>query len=181
MKKGPWQVTSTKQVYRDEFVELKVDQVVRPDGDKGKYATVNLKAGVAILAVDAAGEVYLTKQYRYAINAESVEVVSGGIDDDEDPLAAAKKELKEEIGIEAKEWRALGAINMDTSVIFCPLHLYVARGLTETGSEQEGTEDIRFFKVKLDDAIELVQKGEITHSASCCLILRVALEGCARS
>jgi ADP-ribose pyrophosphatase len=181
MKKGRWEVKGTKQVYRDEFIELNVDQVVRPDGSDGKYATVNLKAGVAILAIDEDGEVYLTKQHRYAINAESVEVVSGGVDDGEDPFAAAKKELKEEIGVEAKEWRALGAVNMDTSVIFCPLHLYVAKGLTRTGTKQEGTEDIRFFKVKLAEAVELVQTGEITHNVSCSLILRVALESCALS
>lgn len=176
MNKGPWEVKETTQVYHDEFVQLHVDQVIRPDGGEGKYATVNLKPGVVILAIDANDEVYLTKQFRYAINAESVEVVSGGIEAGEDPLAAAKKELKEEIGIEAKEWRSHGTINMDTSVIFCPLHLYVAKGLTETGAEQEGTEDIKFFKEKLDNAVERVLKGEITHSASCCLILKTAIE-----
>jgi len=181
MNRGRWQVKRSKEIYRDEFVQLNVDEVVRPDGKDGTYATVNLKPGVAILAIDDTGEIYLTKQHRYAIDKESVEVVSGGVDDGEEPLAAAKKELKEEIGIEAKDWRSLGAINMDTSVIFCPLHLYVAKSLTETGTEQEGTEDIKFFKVKLDRAVEMVQQGEITHSASCCLILKTALEGAALS
>jgi len=177
MKRGPWEVKGTNQIYRDEFVQLNVDEVVRPDGSDGKYATVNLKAGVAVLAIDDRGEIYLTKQHRYAIDTESIEVVSGGVDDGDDPLAAAKKELKEEIGVEAKEWRSFGAINMDTSVVFCPLHLYVVTALTETGAEQEGTEDIKFFKLKLDKAVEMVQRGEITHSASCCLILKVALCG----
>jgi ADP-ribose pyrophosphatase len=95
MRKGPWEINSTKQVYKDDFVELNVDDVVGPDDEPGTYAVVEVKPGVAVLAFDSENQVYLTKQFRYALNADSVEVVSGGIDEGLQPLEAAKKELQE--------------------------------------------------------------------------------------
>lgn len=101
MRKGPWEVKSTNPVYRDDFVQLDVDDVIAPDGKSSSHAVVEVKPGVAVLAFDTEGQVYVTKQFRYALNAESVEVVSGGIEGDMHPLDAAKKELKEEIGFES--------------------------------------------------------------------------------
>lgn len=69
--------------------------------------------------------VYLTRQFRYAIGKESIEVVCGGIDDEGDePLEVAKKELKEEAGIEADDWKFLGRVEMDSASVKYPLYLY---------------------------------------------------------
>jgi ADP-ribose pyrophosphatase len=149
-----------------------VDDVVGPDKQRRTYATVDLKSGVAILAVDTNDQIFLTRQYRYAINKDSIEVVCGGVDAGDDPLLAAKTELEEEIGIQAGEWNDLGTINMDSSVIHCPIHLYIARQLTIVGSNQEGTEDIGYFKVSMNRAVEMVKQSVITHAASCVLIMR---------
>jgi ADP-ribose pyrophosphatase len=181
MKKGPWEVESSSRIYRDDFVEVNVDEVTGADHRKRSYATVKLKPGVAVLAIDSDSRIYLTKQYRYAISKDSIEVVCGGIDEGLEPLSAAKKELQEEIGIRADKWTGLGVINMDTSLIHCPIHLYLASELTTVRPNQEGTEDIAYFTLPLDDAVDMVLRSNITHAASSNLIMRAHYQFYVRS
>jgi 8-oxo-dGTP pyrophosphatase MutT (NUDIX family) len=111
-KYGPWTIQSTENKYKDEFIELYVDQVIKPNGEPGHYATVRLKSGVAILPIDGEGNVYLTKQFRYAIGKDSIEVISGGIEEEGSPLEAAKRETEEEVGVKAKEWIEAGYFHL---------------------------------------------------------------------
>jgi 8-oxo-dGTP pyrophosphatase MutT (NUDIX family) len=172
-KHGPWTIRETALKYRDDFIEVYADSVTRPDGEPGTYATVHMKPGVSVLPVEADGTVYLTRQFRYALGAESIEAVSGGIED-EDADAAARKELREELGIEAAELISLGRMDMDTSIVRSPVSLYRARGLKFTAAEQEGTERIELFETTLERAAAMVIDSEITHSPSCVLILKAA-------
>ena len=116
-RKGPWTVEETAEVYRTPWVEVVEDKVIRPDGTPGLFTTVRMRPGVSVLALDEEGFVHLTSEYRYAVERESVEVVSGGIDESETPLAAARRELREERGITAREWTDLGAVDPFTSAI----------------------------------------------------------------
>jgi 8-oxo-dGTP pyrophosphatase MutT (NUDIX family) len=171
-KHGPWTIKETAEKYRDKFIAVYEDSVVRPDGEPGTYATVHLKPGVSVLPVDTDGTIYLTRQFRYATGAESIEVVSGGIDDGEDAAESAKRELREELGIEASELISLGRMDMDTSIVRSPVSLFLARGLKFTEAEQEGTERIEPFKTTLEQACAMVLRSEITHSPSCVLLLK---------
>lgn len=178
-KHGPWTIRGTTEKHRDEFLAVYEDTVVRPDGEPGTYTTVRLKPGVSVLPVEPDGSIYLTRQFRYATGAESVEVVSGGIEDGADAEESAKKELREELGIEASELISLGRMDMDTSIVHSPVSLFLARGLKFREAEQEGTERIEPFRTTLRRAVEMVLQSEITHSPSCVLLLKAAryLEG----
>jgi 8-oxo-dGTP pyrophosphatase MutT (NUDIX family) len=171
---GPWTVLSTRHPHRDDFIEVAVDRVVQPDGEPGQYATVRMKPGVTVLPVDADGRVHLVRQFRYALGAESLEAPAGGVDEGEDPLDAARRELKEEMGIEADAWEPLGTVHIDTSIVHCPDHLFVARGLTVGKPDREGTEEMKTVRVPLAEAVEKVVRGEIVQASSCVLILRAA-------
>jgi 8-oxo-dGTP pyrophosphatase MutT (NUDIX family) len=177
-KHGAWTIKETTEKYRDEFIAVYEDSVIRPDGKPGTYATVQLKPGVSVLPFEPDGTIYLTRQFRYATGAESIEVVSGGIDE-EDASGAALKELREELGIEAAELISLGRMDMDTSIVRSPVSLFLARGLKFTEAEQEGTERIELFKTTLEQAVGMVLRSEITHSPSCVLLLKAGryLEG----
>lgn len=175
-KNGPWTIKDTQRIYQNEFIEVCEDKVVQPDGNPGEYAIVEMKPGVCILAIDDEENVYLTRQFRYALGAESLEVIAGGIDDDGEPLENAKREAREEMGIEAEEWLDLGEAETDTSIVRSRAHFFVARDLKFTEPEREGTEAMKPIKLKFDEAVEKVLSGEIKHALSCVLILKYKIQ-----
>ncbi|HEX7456470.1 MAG TPA: NUDIX hydrolase [Candidatus Nanoarchaeia archaeon] len=169
---GPWKIKDTVVKYKNPWVQVDEDQVIRPDGKPGAHVVVRMKPGLSVLPLDDKGYVYLTDEFHYGIGKNSVEVVSGGINTDEKPLDAAKREVAEELGIEAEEWISLGLVNPFTTVVVSPASLFLARKLSFKRSKQEGTETIKVVKVKFEEAVEMVMKSEITHGPSCVLILK---------
>ena len=100
--------------------------------------------------------------------------MSGGIDQDEDVLTAAKRELQEETGMMASEWIPLGGVDTFTSVIDSRATLFLARGLTTGGEAMpEGTEQIALIKMSFQEALGMIMNGTITHGPTCVLILKV--------
>ncbi len=173
-KHGPWTIQETNEKYQDSFIHVREDQVLRPDGQPGMYATVKMKPGVAILPIDSDRHVYLVRQFRYALGKESIEVVCGALEEDEPSQEAAQRELEEEIGIKASELIDLGVVDLDTSIVRCPVHMFLAKQLTFTQTNQEGTETIETLHLPLDRAVQMVLDSAITHAPSCVLILKAA-------
>lgn len=171
---GPWKIVESSQVYQDPWVTLRRDEVIRPDGDPGSYVVVNLKPGVCVLAIDDEDNVYLTKEFHYGVGRVTVECVSGGIEDGEDPQLCAARELEEELGIRAAEWTNLGSTDPFTANVVSPTQMYLARGLTFVETKPEGTEIIEPVKCSLANAVQQVMIGTITHSPSCLTIMKAS-------
>jgi 8-oxo-dGTP pyrophosphatase MutT (NUDIX family) len=172
IKKGPWTVIGSKTVYKNPWLSVREDSVIRPDGKPGIFGVVEMKSGVSVLPIDDEGNVYLTKEYHYAIEQETIEVVSGGIDNEESKEEAAKRELEEETGIVAKELIDLGLVDPFTTAIVSPNYLFLARDLEFSKAIPEGTENIKVIKVSIKEAIQWVMENKITHGASTTLILK---------
>ena len=172
IKKGPWTVTDSKVVYKNPWIKVREDQVIKPDGQAGIFGVVAMKPGISVLPIDNQQNVYLTKEYHYAIEQETIEAVSGGIEKGEDGESAAKRELKEEIGITAKKIVDLGVIEPFTTVVTSSNHLYLAQGLEFSEASPEGTEKIELVKISMQEAIEWVMESKITHGATTTLILK---------
>jgi ADP-ribose pyrophosphatase len=169
---GPWKIKESNIKYRNPWIEVVEDQVIRPDGKPGIFGKVNMKSGVSVLPLDEQGFVYLTREFHYVLGKEGIETVSGAIDGDESPLTAAKRELAEELGISAEKWTDLGVVNPFTTVIRSPAYLYLAQDLSFGENDQEGTENIQKVRVSFDEAVKMVMEGIITHGPSCVLILK---------
>ncbi|MES2732303.1 MAG: NUDIX hydrolase [Bacteroidota bacterium] len=173
--KGSWVVKSSDSLFKDDFLELQQDEVIRPDGTPGKYATVRMKPGVAILALEQPGNtVFLTRQFRYALGKASTEVVGGGIDEAETPEEAAKREIREELGIIAEEWISLGYFEMDTSIVQNPVYLFICQKLSFTQTDMDDTEAIQMLKTPFSEAVQMVMDGRIVHGISCVLLLKAS-------
>jgi ADP-ribose pyrophosphatase len=155
-------------------MRLTMDEVIRPDGTPGTHTVTRFKAGVSVLPLAADGSVYLTAEFHYALGRESLEVISGGVEVDEDQSAAAARELREEVGLVAARWTALGVTNPFTTQLLAPVTLFLAEELSCVAAAPEGTELIRRVQMPLTDAVELVMRSEITHAPSCVLILKAA-------
>jgi 8-oxo-dGTP pyrophosphatase MutT (NUDIX family) len=172
-KHGPWVIKNSIEKYKNKWINVTEHEVIRPDGKDGIFGIVEMMPGISILPIDDEGYVYLTKEFRFALGCDSVEVVSGGIAENESPIHAAKKELKEELGIESSEIIELGIVNPFTSVVKSPAYLFLAKNIKiGQGTEVEGTEIISEVKIKFEDAVNMVMEGEITHGPSCVLILK---------
>ncbi len=173
-KNGNWTINKTEKKFANDFFKVIEDSVVRPDGKTGKYATIEVIAGVSVLPIDDDDFVYLTKQFRYKAGRQTLEAVAGAIED-ETPMRAAKRELKEEIGITAKEFVKLGKIQLDNSIIENESTQYIARQLTLGKTEQDSAEEMKTVKIKFSEAVEKVLSGEINHAPTCVLILKAFL------
>ncbi|HZI20092.1 MAG TPA: NUDIX hydrolase [Pyrinomonadaceae bacterium] len=171
-KHGPYTIKSSQTLHRDEFIELRVDEVIRPNGEPGRYATARMVPGVAVLALDEEGFVYLVKQFRYGVGKECVEVVAGAVDEGEGPEEAARRELREELGIEAAEMVGLGLVDAVTSQADTPSHVFLARGLRFVEDDPDDTERLEPIKVRFEEAVRMAFDGEITQATSAVLIFK---------
>jgi len=169
---GNWVRKGTRLIFENQFFKVSEDDVIEPSGKDGKYATIDFKPGVAILPFDDEGNVYLTRQFRYALGRDSIEAVAGTVEGEEELIDAAKREAIEEIGLEADEWISLGKIEVLTSICRAETNLYIARKISFRAPENESTEDIRPLKLPFTHAIAMAAGGEITHSDTCSLIFR---------
>lgn len=169
-----WKILNSKEIYTNPWLKVKEDRVIIENGQERTFTTVDIKPGVSVLIVDEEMNAYLSKGYQYALDEELTGVTAGGgIDEGENPLECAKRELKEETGFVANEWIELGKVHAITSgIISSPNYLFLARNIEIGKKSLEDTEKITTSKVPLKDAFDMVLNGEITHSASAVLIMK---------
>jgi len=103
-----WKTLSSKVAYKNPWITVRHDRISYPGGRKGVYGVVQKGPGVAVVAVNDAGKIYLVRQYRYTLDDVFYELPAGAIHQEESALASAKRELWEEIGLKAGEWKRLG-------------------------------------------------------------------------
>jgi 8-oxo-dGTP pyrophosphatase MutT (NUDIX family) len=150
---------------------------VRPDGSPGIYGVVhfrNLAAGIA--ALDDQDRLLLVGQHRYTLDAYSWEIPEGGVAAGEDPLAGAQRELLEETGIVAAEWREMVRFHLSNSVTDEAGVLYLATGLRQEAAAPEATEILATRWVPLAEALAMTRDGRITDAMAIMAIQHLALE-----
>lgn len=174
MKKGPFEVTESKQVYKNPWIELTQDKVIRPNGKEGMFGVVNAGEGVNVLALDKNNQVYLIYEYHYAIEKYEYILPSGGIDKNETPLEAAKRELKEEAGLEAKKWTYLGSFNPLTMIVSATNHSFLAEDLTAGKQTDEEQELLKVKRFPFAELFPMIERGEMSHSGTVIAVLKTA-------
>jgi 8-oxo-dGTP pyrophosphatase MutT (NUDIX family) len=173
---NPWQTLGSRRVYENPWISVREDSVIRPDGEPGIYGVVHYKnTAVGVLPVED-DHVYLVGQYRYPLERYSWEIPEGGCPEDEEPLEAARRELKEETGLEARSWSRLGEAFLSNSVADECAVWFLATDLVPGESQNEGTEVIGVRRVPLREAVAMAMDGRITDALSILALTTYALE-----
>ena len=168
-----WKKLSSRTVFENDWMRVLEDHVINPGGGENQYGHVQFKnLAVAIIPVDEEGNTWLVGQDRYTLDSYSWELPMGGAPKEEEPLAAAKRELKEETGLTAERWSELMRLHTSNSITDESAIVFVAEGLTEGDTAFEEAEDLSIRKLALADAVAMVNAGEITDAVSVAALLR---------
>lgn len=163
---NPWKTLSSRIVHQSPWLTLHEDNVIKPNGEAGKYTYAQSPPFVLVVGYDRERFI-LVRQFRYPLQREMIEFPGGSIDKGEEPLEAAKREFEEETGLKADEWTKLGIIhNPNLATVF------LAEQLTETGKEQMSEDGIAsVIRLAWHDIDQLVSRGEFTDSKTLAALL----------
>ena len=156
---------SGEEVYAGVLLHVHRDGVRLPNGKQGTREYIDHPGAVAIVPLLDGDQVLLERQFRYPIGHVMVEIPAGKIDPGEEPLATAHRELLEETGRVAADWRHLGTIHPLVAYSNERIELYLAREITAARKPAlDDGEFLETFALPLDVALEWVRTGRITDS-----------------
>jgi len=162
---------SSEYVFRGKVIDVKRDDILVSNGHKSIREIVEHSGGVVILAIKD-GKILTVNQFRYPIKTTSIELPAGKLEVGEDPDFASKRELEEETGYIAKNWKSLGYIY--TSVGFCneKLYLYLATDLEYKQVNPDEDEIIEAKEYPIKEVFEMIDNGKINDAKTLCALLR---------
>lgn len=155
------------EIYSGRLIRLNRETVALPNGTDVELDIVHHPGGAVVVALDDEDNVCMLRQFRHAAGGVIWELPAGCIDPgDAEPLATARRELEEEAGLVARDWRELGSIF--TTPGFCDevLYLFLARGLRETSTDHGDDELIEVHWLRFPDALRMVMDNEIRDAKS---------------
>lgn len=152
---------SSETVFRGKILDVRRDGATLPDGRTATLEVVYSGDAAAVVALSSQREVFLINQYRYVTGGMLLEIPAGKMEAGEKPLECARRELEEETGYRAANWRHLATFY--TSPGFCTekIHLFMAQELTRFSQNLDRDEFIEVEKMPLDKALQMVGKGAI--------------------
>lgn len=151
-----------EEVYSGSFLKVQRDRVRLPDGGETMREYIRHPGAVAIVALFDDGRLLLERQHRYALRRDFIEIPAGKLDPGEAHLDTAKRELLEETGYVAAEWRRLGIIHNAIGYSDEGIELWMARGLELREQKLEPGEFLEVFSLPLAEAQAMVRDGRIT-------------------
>jgi len=167
-------VLSSRVVYRGPAFTVTADQVLEPSGVRARRDIVHHSGSVVILAVEDSGSesrILVERQYRHAARQSLWELPAGRIDNGENGLTAARRELMEETGYTATHWKCILRFYASPGFLAETMDVYLARGLRRGKAQPEADEVIRIRKVPLSSAVSMVMKGAIRDAKTIASVL----------
>ncbi len=174
VKPTPWTAGEGRLLYDTRWIKLVEYDAVAPTGRDARYGVIrfqNLAAGVLPLHED--GAVTMVGQQRFALRNYEWEIPEGGVPFDEDPLEGAKRELREEVGLEAKEWREILRLQLSNSITDERAVCYLARDFTKVEIEPDETEILDVVRVPFRDLLREIAAGRVQDVMTVAATLRV--------
>lgn len=147
-------------VYSGKLVNVRRDTVTARSGESVREI-VEHADGVVICAVTPEGKIFMERQFRYAFGRDIYELPAGKVDPGEEPLTAARRELREETGLTAGSMRLLSEMIPSCGFSTEKLYIYMATGLTQGKQDLDLNESLEVEEHDLDEVFNQVVNGEI--------------------
>lgn len=176
----PWRVTASRIVLADRWIRLRADSCVAPSGDVvDPFYVLEYRDWVHVVALTADDRLVMNRQYRHAAGEVHLELPGGVMDEaDADPVAAGRREFREETGHGAEEWRHVVSLRPNPATHTNRVHTVLALGARPDGAQSfDNGEEIAVELIPVPDVLRLIREGEVqqsTHVASLLLALVAA-------
>jgi 8-oxo-dGDP phosphatase len=162
-----WQVTGSRIVFRDRWISVRADDCLTRSGvEIAPFYVLEYPDWVHVVALDADNHVILVQQYRHGFGGTTLELPGGVVDaEDSDPVAAARRELAEETGYAADEFRLLASLSPNPSTHTNKVHVVLARPvvIAKQPTPDPG-EDITVVRLPADEVLRMALEGKLAHS-----------------
>ncbi len=153
---------SSELAYDGKFLKVSKDVVRLPDGTQTEREYIRHPGAVVVLPVFEDGRILLERQFRYPTHSVYIEFPAGKIEAGEDHLECAKRELLEETGYRASEWRFLTSIHNAIAYSDEHLEIFLAQGLTPGQAQLDEGEFLETFTATLPEMLQWIREGKIT-------------------
>ena len=163
---------SSEKIFDGRILRIRRDTVELPDGSESFREVVDHPGGVGVLALDDQGRALLVSQYRYPYEKVLREIPAGKLEYGEDPAAAAVRELKEETGAVAGDFRSLGELYPSPGYCGEIIRMYLARELTFGEAHPDEDEFLNVERVPFGQLVEQVLSGEIKDAKTIAAVLK---------
>lgn len=161
----PWKKLSSRTAYQNPWYRIREDKVIRPDGKEGVYGVLETSHAAYLVPVDSEGRLLLIRQYRYPTEMWSWELPAGGMDG-QDPLVAAKRELGEELGLTARNWQKVAALQSLNGISSEIMYVFVAKDLEPTSDKRAEEGIVETKKVTPTEFEAMIASGEMSCAQS---------------
>jgi 8-oxo-dGTP pyrophosphatase MutT (NUDIX family) len=169
----PWAINSVRTTYENPWIRVREYQATAPTGRAALYGLVGFKnLALAVLPLHDDGSVTLVGQHRFPLADYSWEIPEGGGPIGEDPLDGARRELREETGLAAAEWRQVLRFQLSNSITDEQGYGFVATGLTQAEADPDETEVLQLARVPFREALDLAMSGAICDMLTVAMLLR---------
>jgi ADP-ribose pyrophosphatase len=155
---------SSEIVFSGKLLKVVSDRVRLPDGSESVREYIHHPGAAMVAAFLDEHTLLFERQFRYPLGRHFIELPAGKIDPGEDPLDTAKRELREECGYEAGEWRHLATLHPGIGYTDERIELYLARDLRHVGHALDAGEFLEVFPLRIDEALEWIRRGRITEA-----------------
>jgi 8-oxo-dGTP pyrophosphatase MutT (NUDIX family) len=166
----------SRTTHEGELVSVRIDEIRYPDGTTVKREVVSHPGSVTIVAHDEQ-RLYMVRQPRPAVGEPSLlELPAGKLDrEEESPLECAKRELREETGLEADQWREMKCVFTSPGFSDEQVHVFIASGLSRRDPDPEESERIEIVEVPVEELDETIEQCVDAKSLVGLLLLRELL------
>ncbi len=174
METDPYIRLSKRELYRNPWLAVEAHEIVHPNGTPGEHVLVVAPFPCAVVVEDG-GALLFARQPRFGARRVVVEIVKGGREGSESALECAARELREELGVQARHWSPLGRLYEIPSIINEPVEVFLASETSPAYGEQEAVESIEPVRLSFEETIARVRDGEIDDAITVAALFRYAL------